>query len=168
MMASRDGGWWGVLRSMLVAVIVMLPARATRLEAQRLEIRGAARALDVDLHPSLGVAVDSLRTVGHGVLVHDVQVGNGAEVRRGQLIKVHYVGLLSTGQRFAATDRVPFTFRVGDGAVIAGWEDGVIGMRVGGRRQLVVPPFLAYGRTGKGTIPPNATLVFDLTLVEVK
>jgi hypothetical protein len=94
----------------------------------------------------------------------DVQPGSGAEVAVGDLVSVHYVGFLVDGTRFAATTRTPFTFRVGERSVIDGWEDGVIGMRVGGRRQLVIPPFLGYGREGKGTIPPNAVLVFDLTL----
>jgi len=134
--------------------------------AQQLQLRGGVTVPAVPLAPSLGINADSLRTRGRGLQFVDIQLGTGDTVRAGDEVQVHYVGFLADGTKFAATDRTPFTFRVGDGNVIEGWVDGVMGMRVGGRRQLVIPPFLAYGREGKGTIPPDATLVFDLTLVE--
>lgn len=134
--------------------------------AQRLEIRGLARPVDLQLDASLGINPDSLRSTGRGVLYIDIQPGTGAPVATGDILQVHYVGFLADGTRFAATDRNPFTFRVGEGRVIAGWEDGVVGMREGGRRQLVIPAYLAYGREGNGKIPPDATLVFDITVVQ--
>ncbi len=134
--------------------------------AQQLELRGVVRALDFALDSSLGINPDSLRPTGRGVYYVDVQQGSGAPVAAGDRLEVHYVGMLTDGTRFAATDRSPFAFRVGEGRVIPGWEDGVIGMRVGGRRQLVIPAFLAYGRTGGGKVPPDATLVFDITLID--
>ncbi len=133
--------------------------------AQRLELRTGARALGVELALELGIAIDSLRPIGRGVWYRDVQVGNGEVVADGAAVSVHYVGMFADGSRFAATDRVPFTFVMGEGRVIAGWEDGIRGMRVGGRRQMLIPAFLAYGREGSGRIPPDTPLVFDITLV---
>ena len=152
----------------LLCALVVGSGLAAPAAGQQLEIRGTQVADQVVLAPSLGINPDSLRTIGRGVRVVDVQPGSGAEVAVGDLVSVHYVGFLADGTRFAATTRTPFTFRVGERSVIDGWEDGVIGMRVGGRRQLVIPPFLGYGREGKGTIPPNAVLLFDLTLVDRK
>jgi len=150
-------------RSAFVAgAIVLIPVVAG---AQQLQIRGAARVLEFALDSSLGINPDSLRLTGRGVYYVDVQRGTGDSVVTGNRLEVHYVGMLTDGTRFAATDRSPFVFHVGEGRVIPGWEDGVIGMRVGGRRQLVIPAFLAYGRSGGGKVPPDATLVFDITLI---
>lgn len=147
----------------LIAVLLFATAP---LAAQRLEIQGGARAaFGAAINPALGVDVDSLRPIGRGVFVRDMQLGNGDRVGEGDLVSVHYVGMLLDGTRFAASDRTPFTFRLGEGQVIPGWEDGVSGMRVGGRRQLVIPAFLAYGKEGKGRIPPDTPLIFDVTLV---
>jgi FKBP-type peptidyl-prolyl cis-trans isomerase len=82
---------------------------------------------------------------------------------------VHYTGWLADGTRFdTSADRGPFEFVLGTGAVIPGWEEGLVGMRTGGRRRLVIPPALAYGRDGYGVIPPYATLVFETHMVEVR
>jgi peptidylprolyl isomerase len=103
--------------------------------------------------------------------VTDIQVGDGAEAKAGDNVQVHYVGVAySTGEEFDSSyDRGdPLEFRLGAGRVIAGWDQGVQGMRVGGRRQLVIPPHLAYGDRGAGNvIAPGETLIFVCDLVGV-
>jgi peptidylprolyl isomerase len=104
--------------------------------------------------------------------IEDLIVGDGAEVTQGNQAVVHYVGVaLSNGQEFDASwnRNDPFAFRVGGGQVIAGWDRGVAGMRVGGRRKLVIPPHLGYGERGAGgVIKPGETLVFVVDLLDVK
>lgn len=88
----------------------------------------------------------------------------------GNTVKVHYTGWLTDGTKFdsSADHGEPFEFRLGAGNVIKGWDEGIAGMRVGGRRQLRIPPALAYGPRAVGPIPANATLIFDVELVEVR
>ncbi|NKQ53352.1 FKBP-type peptidyl-prolyl cis-trans isomerase [Amycolatopsis sp. K13G38] len=103
--------------------------------------------------------------------ITDVTVGDGPEASAGQVVSVHYVGVShSSGEQFDASwDRgQPLRFPLGQGHVIPGWDQGVQGMRVGGRRKLVIPPHLAYGERGAGgVIKPNETLIFVVDLVEV-
>jgi FKBP-type peptidyl-prolyl cis-trans isomerase len=97
-------------------------------------------------------------------------VGNGATAVAGKPVKVHYTGWLTDGKKFdSSVDRgQPFGFTLGAGQVIKGWDEGVAGMKVGGKRQLRIPPELGYGSRGAGSvIPPNATLIFDVELLEV-
>jgi peptidylprolyl isomerase len=105
------------------------------------------------------------------LVIEDVVEGYGDEARAGQNVSVHYVGVAwSTGQQFDASwDRgQPFAFPLGAGRVIRGWDDGVAGMRVGGRRKLTIPPHLGYGKAGAGTaIRGNETLVFVVDLLDV-
>jgi FKBP-type peptidyl-prolyl cis-trans isomerase FkpA len=108
----------------------------------------------------------------------DAQAGNGAEAASGQRVTVHYTGWLydeskadKKGSKFdSSRDRnEPFTFRLGAGEVIRGWDEGVAGMKVGGQRTLTIPPAYGYGARGAGgVIPPNATLVFDVELLDVR
>jgi FKBP-type peptidyl-prolyl cis-trans isomerase FkpA len=106
----------------------------------------------------------------------DLVVGTGATAVSGSAVKVHYTGWLfnearpdSKGAQFdSSAGRDPLAFTLGQGNVIAGWEQGLIGMKVGGTRRLVIPPSLGYGSTRRGPIPPNATLVFDVELVEIQ
>jgi FKBP-type peptidyl-prolyl cis-trans isomerase len=100
----------------------------------------------------------------------EVRVGPGATARSGQDVVVHYTGWLTDGKKFdSSRDRGdPFTFGLGAGQVIAGWDEGVAGMQVGGLRKLTIPPQLGYGEFGAGgVIPPNATLVFEVELIDV-
>ena len=103
--------------------------------------------------------------------VHDISVGNGAEARPGSQVSVHYVGVAySTGEEFDASYNrgEPLSFRLGAGRVIPGWDTGVAGMKVGGRRQLTIPPHLAYGDRGAGgVIKPGETLIFVVDLLDV-
>ncbi|MDP2271411.1 MAG: FKBP-type peptidyl-prolyl cis-trans isomerase [Archangium sp.] len=102
--------------------------------------------------------------------IEDIQVGTGAEAKPGQSVSVHYTGTLTNGSKFdSSRDRKePFDFQLGAGMVIKGWDQGVAGMKVGGRRKLTIPPELGYGAGGyPPVIPPNSTLVFDIELIEV-
>lgn len=99
--------------------------------------------------------------------VEDIVVGAGAPAAAGDTLTVHYVGTFDNGLQFdnSYTRGEPFTFRLGAGDVIRGWDLGVVGMRVGGKRRLVVPPELGYGSQGSGVIPPNASLHFEIELL---
>jgi FKBP-type peptidyl-prolyl cis-trans isomerase len=110
-------------------------------------------------------------TTASGLKYTDEKVGTGAEAKKGDTISVHYTGTLTDGTKFdSSRDRgQPFSFKLGAGKVIKGWDEGVAGMKVGGKRKLTIPPELAYGKRGAGgVIPPDATLVFDVELLEVK
>ncbi|HEV2145832.1 MAG TPA: FKBP-type peptidyl-prolyl cis-trans isomerase [Longimicrobiaceae bacterium] len=114
---------------------------------------------------------DDMTTTPTGLRWRDEQVGTGAEATRGKAVAVHYTGTLTDGTKFdSSRDRgEPFEFPLGAGMVIRGWDEGVQGMKVGGRRTLLIPPELGYGARGAGNvIPPNATLVFDVELLEVR
>ena len=109
-------------------------------------------------------------TTPSGLQYWDIVVGTGATAVPGKMVKVHYSGFLTTGKKFdSSRDRgEPFIFPLGEGQVIKGWDEGVAGMKVGGQRQLRIPPQLGYGSEGAGdAIPPNATLIFDVELLEV-
>jgi peptidylprolyl isomerase len=104
-----------------------------------------------------------------GLYWRDLVPGNGPAVESGQLVDVHYDGRLPDGSRFdASAPGDPFTFRAGVGSVIAGWDLGVVGMRIGGTRQLIIPPELGYGPMGSGPIPPNATLIFTVEVLAAR
>lgn len=104
------------------------------------------------------------------LVIDDVIIGNGDEVKNGDKVTVHYIGTLPDGTKFDSSyDRgEPFFFTVGKGAVIEGWEKGLIGMKVGGKRILVIPGNMAYGNRHIGNIPPNATLIFAIELLKVE
>jgi FKBP-type peptidyl-prolyl cis-trans isomerase len=103
------------------------------------------------------------------LVVEDVVVGSGATAVTGDLVTVHYVLTLLNGTKVDSSyDRnQPYTFRLGAGQVIAGFDQGVTGMRVGGKRRVTIPPSLAYGSQGQGSIPPNSTLRFEIDLVSI-
>ncbi|MGH9278732.1 MAG: FKBP-type peptidyl-prolyl cis-trans isomerase [Acidimicrobiales bacterium] len=104
------------------------------------------------------------------LVVEDIVEGGGEEARKGQNVEVHYVGVAwSTGRQFDASwDRGrTFNFGLGQGKVIQGWDEGVAGMKVGGRRKLTIPPHMGYGKRGTGPIPGNETLVFVVDLIDV-
>lgn len=104
------------------------------------------------------------------LIVNDVRLGEGEEVEDGDVVSVHYIGTLKSGQQFdnSYLKGSPFSFEVGAGKVIAGWDQGILGMKVGGQRILVIPAELAYGREGSGPIPGNATLVFAIELISIE
>lgn len=104
-----------------------------------------------------------------GFVAKDTVVGTGALAERGDSVTVHYVGMLTNGQVFDSSrdSNTPFTFTLGKGDVIRGWDEGLEGMRVGGKRTLTIAPDFAYGNRGIGPIPPNSTLVFEVELLRV-
>ena len=107
-----------------------------------------------------------------GLEIQDEKVGSGPSPQKGQTVVVHYTGWLTNGKKFdSSVDRKqPFEFKVGIGQVIKGWDEGVLTMKVGGKRKLTIPPELGYGSraVGNGLIPANSTLIFDVELLSIK
>jgi FKBP-type peptidyl-prolyl cis-trans isomerase len=149
-------------RSVLLAVLFAAAACGTSGE-KATTVDGFAAALGVD--------TTTMTRLPSGLKYQDVKPGEGSEAVAGRSVTVHYTGWLPDGKKFDSSrdHGQPFTFTVGAGQVIAGWDQGVEGMRVGGRRKLVIPPDLGYGAAGAPPdIPPAATLVFDVEVLEVK
>jgi len=119
-----------------------------------------------------GEAEKGTQAAAGGLVIEDIKVGDGAVATPGKNVAVHYTGRLTNGNKFDSSyDRgQPIEFRLGSGMVIKGWDMGIQGMKVGGKRKLTIPPDLAYGAQGTpgGPIPPNATLVFDVELTAVQ
>jgi FKBP-type peptidyl-prolyl cis-trans isomerase len=118
--------------------------------------------------PSLGVDLEASTRTPSGLYIRDIVVGTGVVAGAGSKLNVHYVGALPGGFVFDRNDAgqdTPLAFTLGAGAVVKGWDEGLVGMRVGGRRQLIIPPKLAYGDRAAGSIPPNSILVFTVDLV---
>jgi FKBP-type peptidyl-prolyl cis-trans isomerase len=116
------------------------------------------------------VTGDGLKT-DSGLQYWDIKIGTGEVAKEGSHVKVHYTGWLTTGQKFDSSvgTNQPFDLTLGQGDVIKGWDEGIVGMKVGGKRQLRIPPDLAYGAEGHPPqIPQNATLIFDVQLVAIK
>jgi peptidylprolyl isomerase len=110
-------------------------------------------------------------TTKSGLKYEDLKEGTGAEAKKGDTVEVHYTGTLTNGKKFdSSLDRgQPFSFKLGAGQVIKGWDEGVAGMKVGGKRKLMIPPELGYGARGAGgVIPPNAELIFEVELLKIK
>lgn len=127
----------------------------------------APRQEATEMAPSVDLA--AMTQTASGLYIQDLEVGEGEEAVAGQTVTVHYSGWFLDGEKFdSSVDRgEPFSFSLGEGRVIAGWDEGVAGMRVGGWRRLVIPPAMAYGEAGRPGIPPNSTLVFDVELLDV-
>jgi FKBP-type peptidyl-prolyl cis-trans isomerase FkpA len=121
--------------------------------------------------PQLNVDLNAMEHRDSGLYLQDVQVGTGDQATAGRQVTVNYTGWLPDGTQFdssKAAGRTPFSFTPGQHRVIDGWEEGIVGMKVGGVRKLVIPPSLGYGAQGAGTtIPPNAVLVFDVELLSI-
>jgi len=102
--------------------------------------------------------------------ITDEKIGTGTAVKKGDTVEINYVGTLTNGKKFdaSADHGGPFTTQIGVGQVIQGWDQGIIGMKVGGKRKLVIPPSLGYGDQAAGSIPPNSTLIFQVELVGIK
>lgn len=110
-------------------------------------------------------------TTGSGLKYIEEVIGEGESPSKGKQVRVHYTGRLTSGKKFdSSVDRgTPFEFTIGVGQVIRGWDEGVMSMKVGGKRQLIIPPELGYGARGAPpTIPPNAELIFDVELLGVR
>jgi peptidylprolyl isomerase len=154
-------------------LVLLLPLAFTACLSGSESITTAKQGTPIDcatLATGLDAAAPTLTTTASGLKYRDVTVGTGATVNPGQLVAVHYSGCLTSGVKFDENNDAdtPLPFRVGANPlqVIAGFDEGVVGMKVGGRRQLVIPDSLAYGATGAPpTIPPNATLVFTVDMI---
>jgi len=125
---------------------------------------------EVTFDPSLGIDLSMMTKTNTGVYIEELVVGTGAQLTFGMIAEVDYTGWLKDGTKFDSSldpGRVPYTFLMGNGEVIAGWEDGMVGMYVGGSRKLVIPAERAYGAQGSsgGVIPPGAIVVFEVTLL---
>jgi len=127
----------------------------------------APRIEDTTFASSLGVDLAASTRTSEGLYYRDIVVGTGAIANLGTSVSVRYSGALANGTVFdsGGPSRVPFAFRVGSGTGIRGFEEGTLGMRVGGKRQVIIPPKLGYGSTANGPIPANSILVFTLELL---
>jgi len=134
--------------------------------------RAATRVEGVPFAPELGVDIAASTRTASGLYYRDLVVGTGAEATTGSQVAIVYAGALPSGVQVDATKPgdAPLSFRIERGSQrpVAGFEQGVKGMRVGGRRQVIIPPELGYGRNGYGPVPPNSVLVFTLELLSVR
>ena len=135
------------------------------------------RLLFIGIFATVIIAIIGIVIIGQStkknqeLKIEDLVIGSGAEAKPGDTVSVHYTGWLEDGTKFdSSLDRnQPFEFTLGQGQVIPGWEQGIQGMKVGGKRRLTIPPEMAYGKQGYGgVIPPNATLVFEVELLDIK
>ncbi|MEC7901664.1 MAG: FKBP-type peptidyl-prolyl cis-trans isomerase [Candidatus Neomarinimicrobiota bacterium] len=111
------------------------------------------------------------QTMSNGLVIEDIKIGEGQEVEKFNIVTVNYTGLLEDGTKFDSSlnpGRTPFRFTVGAGQVIKGWDEGLIGMKVGGKRKLTIPPELGYGDRDSGPIPANSTLIFEIDLLGIE
>lgn len=146
----------------------LLLAAVTACSSTDSPIRDAQVIETTAFAPALGVNLAASTKLPSGMYIRDITVGTGADVAAGQLVSMRYTGTFNNGTQFDAnTSGTPFQFRLGAGQVIAGWDQGVAGMKVGGVRQLVIPSSLGYGRSDYGPIPGGSILVFTVTVVSV-
>src|SRR5579863_3083821 len=154
-------------RPLAGAVILVLTAALAI--AQTASRKSATPARPYTTAPTK-VSGDGIKT-DSGLEYWEIRVGTGDVAKEGSHVRVHYTGWLTTGKKFDSSvdANQPFDFTIGNGEVIKGWDQGVAGMRVGGKRQLRIPPELGYGADGYApAIPPNATLIFDIQLLAVQ
>ena len=111
------------------------------------------------------------QTMSNGLQIEDIKIGEGSEVKKFDIVTVNYTRTLEDGTKFDSSlnpGRTPFRFTVGAGQVIKGWDEGLMGMKVGGKRKLTIPPELGYGSRDNGPIPANSTLIFDIDLLGIE
>jgi len=156
--------------------LVQLEAKSEALSSNQAAGVGSSLVFIEDGTNNQAAAVaDALVSASEGgelsrLVVDDVVFGTGAEAEVGDTVVVHYTGSLQNGQQFDSSYErgMPFTVELGKGRVIEGWEQGLVGMKTGGKRILVIPPALGYGAAGAGPIPPSATLVFAVEMLEIR
>jgi len=154
------------------ASIILLAATAVFAQSGTTQ-HGTTKKTPVSTHPASGptkVTGEPTKTAD-GLEYWDIKAGTGAAAQTGQTVKVHYTGWLTTGKKFdSSVGKAPLEVTpLGSAPVIKGWNEGIVGMKVGGKRQLRIPPDLAYGADGyPGAIPPNSTIIFDVLLLSVK
>lgn len=129
----------------------------------------ASSVTPLTFDPSLDVDLSTMTRKPSGLYLKDFTVGTGASAQQGDLVRVRYTVHLTNGKRIEGSDpdAPPYEFRIGAHQVIAGWDEGITGMRAGGRRQLVIPPSLGYGARRQGEIPASSVMVVNLQLVQI-
>ena len=155
----------------IIVLVAIIALAAAPLVAQQAPAKDAQAGKAAPATKATKAAEPAPVVTPSGLKYWDLKVGTGAEAVKGKTVRVHYTGWLTNGKKFdSSLDRgEPFEFRIGAGQVIQGWEEGVAGMKVGGKRKLEIPPALAYGKESiAGLIPPNATLIFQIELLAVK
>ena len=160
------------LRAARLALFAPMIAAASLLSACGSDSTGPSAPSNPALetfNSTLGVNIATMTKRSDNLYIQDLVVGTGAEASAGRTIRVTYSGWLVNGNRFDSNVGGPaFSFRLGLSQVIAGWDQGVVGMKVGGKRKLVIGSALGYGSQGSGSIPANATLVFDVEVLGVQ
>lgn len=153
------------MRKRLMTIMIFLALASALVVAQ-----STAKRTHPNTNAPTKVTGDGVKTAD-GLQYWDIKIGTGDVAKEGSHVRVHYTGWLTTGKKFDSSVDAgkPFDFTLGNGEVIKGWDEGVMGMKVGGKRQLRIPPELGYGANGyPPVIPPNATLIFDVELLQVQ
>ena len=143
----------------------------TKVKADKVKTKAVTPKTNEKKATQAAKKAEKVITTASGLKYVDLKVGTGASPKPGDMVTVHYTGWLTNGKKFdSSLDRgKPFTFQIGRHRVIKGWDEGVMTMKVGGKRKLIIPPGLGYGVHGAGNvIPPNATLIFQVELLSVK
>lgn len=159
---------------LVISLAIVLLSACTKKEAAKEEAGNSAPATTENNGGAKMAATDAnakINVTESGLKYVELKEGTGASPKSGQMVVVHYTGTLTDGKKFdSSVDRgQPFAFKIGVGQVIKGWDEGVMSMKIGGKRKLMIPANLGYGARGAGdVIPPNAELIFDVELLEVK
>ena len=149
-------------------VVFVLGALSAHAPLSAQSRRGDVSLDTVTFAPALDVDIAASKRIARGLYARDFVEGNGRWVHRGDEVTVRFMGSLADGKPFTAPNESPVAFKLGARTVIEGWERGITGMRVGGRRQLIVAPDLGYRDKQQGPIPPYSVLVFEIELLSVK
>jgi len=160
-----------MLRLFLILPILLVASLGCQQNKSTTSNASTASSTEASQPPASSAAPSAAtRTTASGLQIQDLQIGTGTEAVTGKQVSMHYTGTLTDGTKVdSSVGGSPYTLTLGGGEVIAGWDEGIVGMRVGGKRRLTIPPSLGYGAPGRPpVVPPNATLVFDLELMDVK
>ena len=151
------------------------PEKKNMKDAANLNLGSIGKTASVSATPSASAGPSATpaaapTTFPDGLITQDLTIGTGPGVKSGDTVVMNYIGTLENGQKFDSSyDRnQPFTTQIGVGQVIKGWDEGVVGMQVGGKRKLIIPAALGYGSEAVGPIPPNSTLIFEVELLSIK